>query len=148
MPGLPIQPAFGLFLHAGLQTNRHPGSKGKERIRVAYLRNMWLQLQRQNFDAHQCYPSSRFRTKPRIPSKLLDTATHPTMKNYSQGQDDSAAAAIGVRPINPVKPVSPHAAWSQECNILPDDVQADCQNIIQGRASVGEKVSNASEGQY
>lgn len=65
-------------------------------------------------------------------------------KNY-----ESAAKAIGVAPQNPESyPPSGKPRWTQQTNVptLPDDYTSDQQNIIQGRASCGEKAPNAFRG--
>ena len=68
----------------------------------------------------------------------------PLIMNFtSPPPDSSVAACIGVQPLIPRKMPAAHPAWRTDCHVLPDDVQAEAANIIQGRASVGERPPNA-----
>lgn len=65
--------------------------------------------------------------------------------------DNSVARAIGVAPQSGNYPPSYNSGkprWNQQTNVptLPDDIASDQQNIIQGRASCGEKAPNVFRG--
>jgi len=69
------------------------------------------------------------------------------MKN----SDDSVARAIGVAPQNGNYPPAgnsgkPRYTTATNVPTLPDDIAADQQNIIQGRASCGEQAPNVFRG--
>ena len=79
-------------------------------------------------------------------SNRTDTVDWPAVVNTIRGEGlmlKAVARKIGVAPMNPQTRMPDRPKYVRDCNILPDDVQADAANIIQGRASCGERPPNA-----